>query len=347
MIKLESVSRSWGDFRIQGIDLEIKDREYFVVLGPTGVGKTLLLELIAGFHYPEEGRILFNGEDVSFLRPSERNIGFVYQDYLLFPHRNVKGNLSYGLEVRGVDEKDAERRVNEIASVLRIKHLLGRDVRTLSGGEQQRVALARALVVEPELLLLDEPLSALDPNLRKSLMGELKILHEKFRTTTIHVTHDREEAIVLGDRMAVMNEGKILQTAPPEDVFRKPRSSFVAEFVGVENLFKGISRKEGDVATVDVGNLSIRTTSSKIGRVNVSIRPEDIIIAKERTISSARNVFPGEVVQITDKGTIIELRIDAGLPFSVFVTRFSYEDMDIRVGSEVFILFKASAVNVF
>jgi len=251
------------EFRLCDINLDITDGEYFIVLGPTGAGKTVLLETIAGLHQPRKGRILLAGEDVTHAPPERRGTGFVYQDYALFPHLSVAGNIAFGLRLRRMGRGVIEERVTAIGRLLGIEHLLHHMPGTLSGGEAQRVALARALVVEPRLLLLDEPLSALDPETREALQRELGRIHQELGTTTIHVTHDFEEAVALGDRIAVLKasplralarredrvgdsrrEGRIVQVGTPEEIFRRPANEFVARFVGVRNIFRGEALSE-------------------------------------------------------------------------------------------------------
>lgn len=347
MIKLENVSKNWKDFKIQNINLEIWEKEYFVLLGPTGAGKTLLLELIAGFHIPKEGDILINGINVKFLPSEKRNIGFVYQNYMLFPHKNVFENISYGLKLRKFDKFEIEKKVKEIAEILKIEHLLGRDVRKLSGGEQQRVALARALIIKPRLLLLDEPLSSLDPITQKEIRKELKRIHREMEITTIHVTHNQQEALFLADRIGVINKGRILQVGTPEEIFRKPTSEFMANFVGVENLLKGNAKIKNDLTIINVDGINLVSTNKIEGNVHLTIRPEDIIISREKIKSSARNSLKGNVIEIADMGGIIRVCVDVGFPLVVFVTRQSFIDLEINIGSAIWLSFKAQSVHVF
>jgi molybdate transport system ATP-binding protein len=346
------------EFHLRQIDLDVAAGEYFVILGPTGAGKTVLLETVAGLHQPCKGHILMNGKDVTDVPPERRGIGFVYQDYALFPHLSVDGNIAFGLKLRRLDRGIVEGRVAEISRLLGIDHLLHRRPGTLSGGEAQRVALARALVVEPRLLLLDEPLSALDPGMREGLQRELARVHRELGTTTIHVTHDFEEAVALGDRISVVNEGRIVQVGPPEEIFRKPVSEFVARFVEARNIFRGEIRPGEDgyqVLCLDPSTSSGRCTVEiavvtdlvLTGPVHGSIRPEEIVISREPLHSSARNSFRGHVVDITDRGTVIYVTVHIPPDFTCVITRRSLEEMELREGLDVYIAFKASAVHVF
>jgi len=336
------------EFHLRQINLEIAAGEYFVILGPTGAGKTVFLETIAGLHQPHQGHILLNGADVTDVPPERRGIGFVYQDYALFPHLSVAGNIAFGLKLRRMGRKAVEERVAAISRLLSIDHLLHRMPGTLSGGERQRVALARALVVEPWLLLLDEPLSALDPETREGLQRELARLHQALGTTTIHVTHDFEEAVALGDRIGVVNEGRVVQVGSPEEIFRKPGSEFVARFVGVRNIFRGeIHPGEDGYRVLSLDGVKIAVVTDLVGQMHASIRPEDIIISREPLRSSARNCFQGRIVNIANKGTVVYVTVRVPPDFTCVITRRSLEEMELREGLEVYIAFKASAVHIF
>ena len=346
MIRIESLSKTWGDFSLKNICLEVKEEEYFIVLGPTGSGKTLLLELIAGFYYPDKGRIFLKDIDITHLPPKDRGIGFVYQDYMLFPNMNVRDNIAYGIKVKGL-EKEVVKKVEKLANLLGISYLLDRYPSNLSGGEAQRVAIARALAIEPDVLLLDEPLSALDPNLRLEIRKELRKIHKKMRTTTIHVTHSRVDAMMLGDKIAVMNEGEIIQVGDAQEIFRRPKSKFVAEFVGVENIFSGKAEREDGITLFHSEGITIQSSSNVIGDVHASIRPEDIILSLHKVESSARNCLKGRVTEIMDMGTIMRVMVDCGIPFAVNITRESCMEMGISIGKEVYLIFKAQNVNLF
>lgn len=237
MIKVSDLCVDLGDFLLENIDLDVKPGEYFVILGPTGAGKTVLLESIAGLYRLKRGRIWVGGEEVTQLEPEKRGISIVYQDQMLFPHLSVRDNITFGLKLRKASGQDIKSTLSWLVELLDIDHLLHRKPDTLSGGEKQKVALARALSIKPQLLLLDEPLSALDPENREGVQRELRRLHNRLKLTTVHVTHDFEEAIALGDRIAVLGDGRIHQVGTPEQIFRQPNSEFVARFAMVRNIF--------------------------------------------------------------------------------------------------------------
>ncbi len=336
------------EFHLRKVNLNVAAGEYFVVLGPTGAGKTVLLETIAGLHQHHKGRIILDGEDITGVPPERRGIGFVYQDYMLFPHLSVAGNIAFGLKLRGIGRSVIEEHVTSVSQLLFIDHLLHRSPGTLSGGEQQRVALARALVVEPRLLLLDEPLSALDPGMREGLQRELARLHRQLGTTTVHVTHDFEEAVALGDRIGVVNEGRVVQVGSPEEIFRKPGSEFVARFVGVRNIFRGeIHPGDDGYQVLSLDGVEIAVVTGLSGWAHASIRPEEIVISREPLRSSARNSFQGRIMDVADRGTFVYVTVRVPPDFTCVITRRSLEEMELREGLEVYIAFKASVVHVF
>jgi molybdate/tungstate transport system ATP-binding protein len=348
MIKIENLSKDWKQFKINNISLEINENEYFVFLGPSGAGKTILLELIAGMWYPDSGKIFMDDQDVTMLPPEKRGVGFVYQNYMLFPHKTVFENIAFGLNIRKVRKKEIQVQVKEMMKLFGITKLSNRLPRTLSGGEQQRTALARALIIRPKVLLMDEPLSALDRITREELIQEFKRIHKKFNVTIIHVTHNFEEALQLADRVAIIKEGVVSQVGNTDDVFRHPKDAFVADFVGTENIFKGIAREEkDDLTVVDTGSIILKSSEKKTGSVHATIRPEDITLSNDKVPTSARNVFKGLIKEIYDLGTIIKLTIDIGEPLVLVLTRQSFLDLELNVGKLIFVYFKATAVNLF
>ncbi len=344
MLRVESICKKLGNFQLQNINLQIEKSEYFVILGPTGTGKTVILEVLAGMYKPDNGLIFFDEKNLTNLYPEEREIGFVYQDYVLFPHLTVKENILFGLKTKKYPKNKMNQKLNEIVEMFQIEYLLERHPGTLSGGEQQRVAIARALITSPKLLLMDEPLSALDPHTKEIFQQMLKEIHKKTKTTTIHITHDFNEALYLADRIAVMHNGKIVQVGTPNEVFRRPNSDFVAQFVGVENILKGnmMNRK---VRLSE--RLEIQTLVDKTGDVTLALRPEDVIICKDPSESYNVNKFKGKVTDIIQQGLLCKLYIDIGEHFISRVPTKMVENMNIHPGDTVWATFEDSAVHVF
>jgi molybdate/tungstate transport system ATP-binding protein len=344
LLRVEDLSKSWKNFRIERLSFEVQNREHFIILGPSGAGKTLLLETIAGIFKPESGKILLEGKDITSLPPEKRNIAYIPQNYGLFPHLNAFENIAYGLRLRRLPKEDIQREVHAIADTLEISHLLKRNVKTLSGGEQQRVAIARALVLKPKLILLDEPFSSVDPNMRAKLMREMKKWRREIGFTAIHVTHSFEEALFLGNRVGIMINGKLEQVGEIEYVFSKPKNEIVARLLGLENILEG----EADGYMVEVDGQRIEIPMPAKGRIRIVIPPEGILISKERVISSARNSFKATIQSFEDLGAIMKIRLKVGrLNLFAYLTKASFLDMRLSEGEEIFISFKATSVHVF
>ena len=348
MLILENINKKWDGFELTNINLKIKDGEFVVVLGPSGAGKTLLLEIIAGIHYPDSGKMYFNGKDITHLPPEKRNIGFVFQDYALFPHKQVWENVGYGLDVRKIPQDVKLDLIEEYLVLVGMVKLAKRYPSTLSGGEQQRVALARALIIEPDIFLLDEPLAALDYNTMIQLKDEIIRIQKQMKITTVYVTHNRLEAITLADRIIIMNKGKIVQVGSSDEIFKHPKDEFVAQFTGFENIFQGVSKYDPNtkIATINCNQFEIQTATSKEGDVKACIRPESIVVSTSAPKSSIRNVFEGKIIDFIDEGVIIKLKIDIGREISALITHQSFIDLGLDVNSTVYIGFKAVDVQI-
>ena len=291
-LKIEGLSKRFGSFEaLRDISLEIAEQEFVCFLGPSGCGKTTLLRAIAGLDIQSSGRIEQAGADISGLPPTERDFGIVFQSYALFPNLSVARNVAYGLENRGIAKREVERRVGELLDLVGMPEQIDKYPAQLSGGQQQRVALARAIATSPGLLLLDEPLSALDAKVRVHLRHEVRDLHRRLGITTVMVTHDQEEALSMADRIVVMNHGVIEQVGTPEQVYREPATAFVADFIGSMNFLSGTLV---DAQRVRVGSLDLacRVSTLRAGsEVIVALRPEDVIVAPDEKESAAANTY--------------------------------------------------------
>lgn len=290
-LSIENVSKFFGDVTaVNDVDLKVGKNQFLTILGPSGSGKTTLLQMIAGFEAVSKGNIYLNEEDISRQKPYQRNIGMLFQHYALFPHMTVEENIAYPLKLRKLKKDEIKKKVNESLELVQLGHLSKRYPRQLSGGQQQRVALARAIVYNPPLLLLDEPLSALDKNLRQSMQVELKNIQEQIGITTISVTHDQEEALVMSDLVCVMNQGQIEQIATPKEIYQYPKNKFVAKFIGEINLLEGqvtskstekfeVTLKEDPEINITVENHWNNGLDDD--QVYVAIRPENLFLATE------------------------------------------------------------------
>ena len=345
MLELHSISKTLGSFVMSNLSTKIDNAEYFVLLGPSGVGKSVLIEIIAGLTKPDKGRILWDGRDITLEKPELRGFAVVYQDYALFPHLTVRQNITYGLKAAGCNSKKIKTRLKTLAEMMQIQNLLSRQPATLSGGEQQKVALARALIVEPKLLLLDESLSALDINTRLKLRKELKQINRELNISVLHVTHDPEEAMVLADRICVMLDGKIRQVSSPVSLFRKPSDPQVASFLGIRNVLPVAKAQKGLCHTCEK---NIYVNSADNSTSHIWIKPEEILLSASPFDSSARNQFKCQVVEIDRLNSLLALHIVSGkLPLTVLITYTSFNKLKVEIGKEVYATFKSSAIHCF
>ena len=317
-----------GEVILNHINLDINEKEFVTILGPSGCGKTTTLRIIGGFVEPDSGDVIFGGKRINGTPPNKRNVNTVFQKYSLFPHLNVFDNVAFGLKLKKMPKDEIKKRVTDMLATVDLKGYEKRSVAKLSGGQQQRVAIARALVCDPEIILLDEPLGALDLKLRKSMQLELKEIQQKTQKTFIYVTHDQEEALTMSDRVVVMNNGVIEQIGSPEDIYNEPQNAFVADFIGESNIFKGIM----------TGNMKVRFCGGEFmgmddipdgTLVDVVVRPEDVIITKPED-----GTVTGEVTSVIFKGMHYEVTVESGKYEMVIRTTRCYAVGD-KVGMQL------------
>jgi len=323
MIEVRNLNAKLGKFELKNVTFKVNEGEFYILLGPTGAGKSIILETIGGLVPEVNGDVFIDSELISNLKPEHRKISICYQDYSLFPHFTVKENILYGLKFLNSKEKEnLKGNLEKITTMLKIENLLDRYPLNLSGGEKQRVSLARALIVKPKVVLLDEPLSALDSHIKDQLMRDIKIMHKEFGMTTIMVTHSFQEAYYLGENLSVINDGEIVQSGKMKDILNNPKSHFVANFVGMNNIIK-----------IDD---SIDEKFKANGNKFIGIRPKDIKISKTKIDEDI--VFKGNIYEIADMGTYIEVKVKVDNKiYIIFVLITEYIEMGIKIDDEIFI----------
>ena len=327
IIELKNITKSFdGEVVLDHIDLDIYDNEFLTLLGPSGCGKTTTLRLIGGFETADEGDIIFMGENINELPPYKRNVNTVFQRYALFPHLNVFENVAFPLREKKVPRDEIDQRVNEMLSMVALTGFEHRSVTSLSGGQQQRVAIARALISRPKVLLLDEPLAALDLKLRKDMQQELKKIQKAMGITFVFVTHDQEEALSMSDTVVVMSEGRIQQIGTPIDIYNEPQNAFVADFIGESNILDGVMLADYKVNFSGHTFDCVDAGFEKLENVDVVIRPEDVDI-----VSEEKGMLKGVVTSVTFLGVHYEIIVDiGGIKWMIQTTDFV--DVDEHIG---------------
>lgn len=330
IINLIDISKDFGDNTVlKNINLYIKRNEFLTLLGPSGCGKTTTLRIIGGFEDPTTGKVLFEGKDISHIPPYKRELNTVFQKYALFPHMNVSENIAFALNIKKMDKKLIRVKVDNILKLVNLKGFENRSVDSLSGGQQQRVAIARALINEPEVLLLDEPLGALDLKLRKDMQIELKNIQQKLGITFVYVTHDQEEALTMSDTIVVMNEGHIQQVGTPIDIYNEPNNAFVADFIGESNIVDGVMLED---FLVDFAGYRFKCLDKGFNRnedVDVVVRPEDI-----KLVPSDQGMLRGKVLSVIFKGVHYEMMVQSeGIKWMVQNTHM--KPVDSMVGINI------------
>ena len=342
---IKDAVKRYGDFTaLNGVSLDIREGEFFTLLGPSGCGKTTLLRMIAGFNSIEGGDFCFGEKRINDVPAHKRDIGMVFQNYAIFPHLTVKENVAYGLKARKVGKEETERRVAEALELVQISHLADRKPNELSGGQQQRVALARAFVIEPSVLLMDEPLSNLDAKLRVQMRSVIKKLQRRLGITTIYVTHDQEEALAISDRIAVMKDGHIMQIGTPNEIYAKPQNPFVAGFIGVSNFLDcQISAVSGGVASVtiqDEASLEVPVSGDYTGPAKISARPEQLFFDTQG--------MPGKILFSTFLGDYIEYEVELDNGQNLIVNEYTKDTQTVHTdGERVWLRFDPLRISLY
>jgi ABC-type Fe3+/spermidine/putrescine transport system ATPase subunit len=345
MLKLIDINRRLGDFALKDINLEIPEGQYFVLLGRSGAGKTQLLELIAGLEHPDKGAIILDNNDITKQKIQNRKVGIVFQDYAVFPHMNVFGNIAYPLKARKEDKKSIAEKVVKAASSMNISHILNRSTEKLSGGELQRVALARTLITSPRLLLLDEPLSSLDASLKDDMKRLLRNLN-KAGQTIIHVTHDYSDAISLAQRVGVIHNGRIIQDGPVDEVFKNPSNRFVARYAGIRNFFRvEISGSNGFQTGVTRHNVKFKLVGNNpCEDCLLIIKSDSIELTREMPGNNELNIIRGKITEMIRSEFGMELTIDAGDIFYVNMHSSDFETKRFVEGEDAWMSFPPDAI---
>jgi molybdate/tungstate transport system ATP-binding protein len=344
MVSLKNLYYKVGSFCLDKINLDIKKNEYFVILGPSGNGKTQLLRCIAGLCSIQDGEIFIDGKRKDQLPPEKRSVGMVFQNHILFPNMSVFDNIAFSLKLKKMNKNNIKDKVNHVAKIVGIDNLLSRSTVNLSGGERQRVALARAIVFNPKVLLMDEPFASLDKNLAEKLIIETKDLHKMLKQTTIHVTHNQEEAFTLADRICILKNGKIQMIDTPDNIFHKPNSQFIANFVCIENIYSKANIDTNGWISYHKKKISFHGDHQAKKNITFCIRPEDTLLERNRI--NGENVFRGNIQEIYDKGSIIRAVVDIGFRVVNLTMRNKFSKMNVNKGAEIYIKLPEKSIHI-
>jgi len=348
MLEIKNLSKRYPDFYLKDVSFTVEKEDYFILLGGSGSGKSMLLEIISGITIPDSGKIFLNETDITYEKIQKRNMAFVYQDQVLFPHLTVFQNIAYPLHCRKKKSSEIKNEVKKLAVLVEISHLLNRKPETLSGGEAQRVALARALATEPECLLLDEPLSNIDTSLRYELRSLLRKINKQGQTI-IHVTHDYEEAISLANKIAVIENGSVVQSGSPDDIFLFPKSEFVAKFIGIKNFYRGVllnSEQNSELMPFESQGCVFHVMTEEKQRDGFLLIPaENIIISDNYNENSSQNNFKGKIIDSFPAKHGIEVVVDIGVKITSIVSKEAFEKLALVKGKNIWISFKASSAK--
>ncbi|MCM0647058.1 ABC transporter ATP-binding protein [Clostridium swellfunianum] len=346
-VSIKNVTKMFGEVKaVNNANIEIKKGEFFTLLGSSGCGKTTLLRTIAGFYNQEEGSIFFGEQKIDDVPAHKRNIGMVFQNYAIFPHMTVAENVAYGLKARNVSKNEIEKRVSAALDMVQLGHLKDRQPSDMSGGQQQRVALARAIVIEPGILLMDEPLSNLDAKLRLKMRNDIKKLQSRLGITTIYVTHDQQEALAVSDRIAVMDKGIIQQIGTPQEIYMYPANKFVANFIGTTNFITGeITKRDGkSYITISEKEIPLDLNSGYTGKVSYSIRPEGVFLVDDK----ADDVVEGKIINATFLGDFTSYEVELTSKQVIEVNEYSAQNVRVKsVGETVGVKLSPSKAVIF
>jgi len=345
-LSLRGVSKDFKGFKLSNVNLELDPGEYFVLVGPTGSGKTLLLETINGFHQVDSGAIMFNGEDITALPPTKRSVGYVPQTPNLNPDQTLRQNLEYSIKLRKLPG-DWSKEIRGVIEMMGLASYADRPTANLSGGEKRKAALARAIILRPQLLLLDEPLSSLDVTSKAGLLEEIAMIHRYLGCTVIHVTHDQQEALGLADKLGIMRRGTIVATGSVEQIYEDPRDEYAARFLGFQNIYEAqLSEAGRSLAKMSLGSLTLRAARAPTqGQTRVGVHSDDIAVSKRTPVSTRDNVFRGTVESLANVGPSVTLTVDIGVKVVIDLSRRRFLEQGISLGDPVWVRFSPEAVK--